>query len=75
MNSEQYYVDLAAAPPDEILRDLGIVYLMFGRIDYMVLIAIKRLRNITLAEAQALYNHYTLGARLFGKKPCDIGKE
>ena len=63
-------VDLAQAMPEELHRSLGELTVLFGRLEHMVLLAIKRERSISLVEAQQLYKGYSLGSKLFGKQPC-----
>ncbi len=68
MNS--YLVDLAYSMPEDLAKQIGEVTILFGRLEHMVLLAIKRLRGIPLVEAQQLYKGYSIGAKLFGKQSC-----
>jgi hypothetical protein len=64
------YVDLAAYTRPELLELIGELTVMFGRLEYMVLLALKRKSGLSLARAQKLYKHYSLGAKVFGKQSC-----
>lgn len=64
------YIDLAAQPPDELLKLIGELTVMFGRLEYMVRLAIKRKRNLSIAQALDFYNNYSLGAKLNGQTSC-----
>lgn len=69
-------VDLAQKLPEEMLARIGELTVLFGRLEHMVLLAIKRQRGISLAEAQELYKSYSLGAKLFGKRVCpEVGEQ
>jgi len=70
VTNHAHLVDLAQRLPDEMLVQIGELTVLFGRLEHIVLLAIKRKRGITLQEAQRLYKGYSLGAKLFGKKPC-----
>lgn len=73
--SDSRLVDLAQMVPDKMLIAIGTLTILFGRLEYMVLLAIRRKKGISLSEAQELYKGYSLGAKLFGKNPCrDAGK-
>ena len=63
------YVDLAAYTRPELLELIGELTVMFGRLEYMVLLALKRKRGLSMTRAQEIYKHHTLGAKVFGKKP------
>ena len=64
------YIDLAAYPPDELVELIGELTILFGRLEYMVLLAIKRKSGLPIDRALELYKDYTLGAKGTGKTPC-----
>ena len=74
--SDSRLVDLAQMVPEEMIISIGKLTVLFGRLEHMVLLAIKRKIGISLSEAQELYKGYSLGAKLFGKKACrDVGEK
>lgn len=56
--------------PKELKVVLGDLMILYGRLEHMVLLAIKRKREISLKEAEKLYKGYTLGSKLNGNRPC-----
>jgi len=68
--SNSRLVDLAQSVPEEMLVKIGELTVLLGRLEHMVLLAVKRKRGISLSDAQELYKGYSLGAKLFGKTPC-----
>lgn len=63
-------VDLAATLPPELLQSIGELTVLFGRLEHMVLLALKRKRGISIGAAMDEYKNYSLGAKLFGKSSC-----
>ncbi len=68
-------VDLAAKLPTELLQSIGDLTVLFGRLEHMVLLALKRKRGISIGVAMDEYKSHSLGARLFGKLPCKNAEE
>jgi len=73
--SKTLFVDLAEKIPDQMLVLIGELTVLFGRLEHMVLLAVKRKRGIPLREARVLYKSYSLGAKLFGKQVCRDAEE
>jgi hypothetical protein len=64
------YIDLAAQTPTELLQLIGELTVLFGRLEYMILLTLKRKRRLTLDQAQQIYKDHSLGAKVTGKTPC-----
>jgi len=60
-------VDLAQPLPPALYERIGELTVSFGRLEHMVLLAIKRKLEIPLEEAAQIYMNFTLGGKLFGK--------
>lgn len=61
-------VDLAQPLSPTIYERIGELTVSFGRLEHMVLLAIKRKLNIPLEKAVEIYKNFTLGGKLHGKK-------
>ena len=68
--SDTRLIDLAEKLPPDIVQGIGLLTIMFGRLEHLMLLAIKRKRGIPLVEATKIYKHYSMGAKLNGKNPC-----
>lgn len=60
-------VDLAEMLSEDDLKMIGQLTVLLGRLEHMILIAIKRKRGISLEQAEKIYQRYTLGNKLNGK--------
>lgn len=69
---QPYIIDLAQGMPRELIEKIGELTVMFGRLEHLVLLVIKRLRNEPLEKIQQLYESYSLGAKVSGgRKVCE----
>jgi len=62
--------NLSETLPGDLLALIGELTMLFGRLEHITLLALKRKNDISLESAEDIYKHYTLGAKLFGKQPC-----
>lgn len=57
------YVDLSVDLPDETLKKIGQLTVMFGRLEHLLLIIFMRIENMSLQEAQKQHGKKTLGEK------------
>jgi hypothetical protein len=64
------YIDLATNMPSEFSERIGHLAISFGRLEHVVLLSLKRIREISLQEAQNDYKKWSLYEKINGKKSC-----